>query len=151
MIFKLFLGYPAIMFVHTVRWAPWALLLKLLYSSAAKDDNILANAGMVNWQKQLERIGDDTDAMEVFVMLLARLSWQDCIVWFMDPFRLTCIVMARLLHETIGPLLQITAVILVKRVYVGKFKPGANPTGYFAREWEYTPVSYTHLTLPTKA
>ena len=71
-------------------------------------------------------------------MLLARLSWQDCIVWFMDPFRLTCIVMARLLHETIGPLLQITAVILVKRVYVGKFKPGANPTGYFAREWEYT-------------
>ncbi|CAL6335871.1 unnamed protein product [Bathycoccus prasinos] len=138
MIFKLFLGYPAIMFVHTVRWAPWALLLKLLYSSAAKDDNILANAGMVNWQKQLERIGDDTDAMEVFVMLLARLSWQDCIVWFMDPFRLTCIVMARLLHETIGPLLQITAVILVKRVYVGKFKPGANPTGYFAREWEYT-------------
>ena len=138
MIFKLLLGYPAIMFVHTVRWAPWALLLKLLYSSAAKDDNILANAGMVNWQKQLERIGDDTDAMEVFVMLLARLSWQDCIVWFMDPFRLTCIVMARLLHETIGPLLQITAVILVKRLYVGRFKPGANPTGFFAREWEYT-------------
>jgi len=138
MLFKLIFGYPAIMFVHTVRWAPWAVLLKLLYSSAAKDDNILANAGMVNWQKQLERIGDDTDAMEVFVMLLARLSWQDCIVWFMDPFRLTCIVMARLLHETIGPLLQISAVIVVKRLYVGKFKAGANPTTYFAREWEYT-------------
>ena len=111
-------------------------LLKLLYSSAAKDDNILANAGMVNWQNNSNASATILTPMEVFVMLLARLSWQDCIVWFMDPFRLTCIVMARLLHETIGPLLQITVVILVKRLYVGRFKPGANQPD-FCCEWEY--------------
>jgi hypothetical protein len=66
------------------------------------------------------------------------MTWKDCITWFMDPFRLAVIFGARIGHHTLGPLIQLVFIILVKRLYVGKFKPGPLPRTYMAREWELT-------------
>ena len=56
--------------------------------------------------------------------VLDKMTWKDCISWFMDPFRLAVIFCARIGHNIFGPLLQMAFVILVKRTVVGKFKPG---------------------------
>ena len=101
-------------------------------------DNLLTHAGMQDWRRELETLDSEYDALEVFVTLLGRLSWQDCIVWFMDPFRLGCIALARLMHSTLGPLVQLAATILVKRLIIGTFKSGRLPQHPAAREWELT-------------
>ena len=69
---------------------------------------------------------------------LDAMTWKDCITWFMDPFRLAVIFSARIGHAIFGPLLQMSVIILIKRLVVGKFHPGPLPRTYAAREWELT-------------
>jgi len=69
---------------------------------------------------------------------LDAMTWKDCITWFMDPFRLGVIFAARIGHSIFGPLIQMTFIILIKWVVVGKFRPGPLPRVYAAREWELT-------------
>ena len=81
--------------------------------------------------------------------VLDKMTWKDCISWFMDPFRLAVIFCARIGHNIFGPLLQMAFVILVKRTVVGKFKPGPLPRTYLAREWELTRRWIMGKMLPT--
>ena len=134
---RLMVAFPIILMCQFVRWIPWIMVLRVVQQHSI-GDNLLTHAGMQNWREELDTLDNEYDALEVFVTLLGRLSWQDCIVWFMDPFRLGCIALARLAHATLGPFMQLGAVILVKRVIVGKFKSGGLPQNPTAREWELT-------------
>ena len=134
---RLFVALPIVFACTFVRWMPWILVLRIVQQHSI-GDNLLTHAGMQNWRQELDTLDNDYDALEVFVTLLGRLSWQDCIVWFMDPFRLGCIALARLMHSTLGPFVQLAAIILVKRVVVGKFKSGPLPQNPAGREWELT-------------
>ena len=134
---RLFIALPIVFFCFFVRWLPWILVLRVVQQHSI-GDNLLTHAGMQDWRRELETLDSEYDALEVFVTLLGRLSWQDCIVWFMDPFRLGCIALARLMHSTLGPFVQLAATILVKRLIVGTFKSGRLPQHPAAREWELT-------------
>jgi len=134
---RLFVALPIIFTCSFVRWLPWIFVLRLVQEHSI-GDNLLTHAGMRNWREELNTLDNDYDALEVFVTLLGRLSWQDCIVWFMDPFRLGCITIARLMHSTLGPFVQMLAIIFVKRFIIGKFRSGGLPNRPAAREWELT-------------
>lgn len=134
---RLFVAFPIVFTCFFVRWLPWVLVLRVVQQHSI-GDNLLTHAGMANWRQELDTLDNDYDALEVFVTLLGRLSWTDCIEWFMDPFRLGCIALARLMHATAGPFVQLFATILVKRLIVGKFKSGGLPQTPAAREWELT-------------
>ena len=83
------------------------------------------------------RLGDLSGAQEEEVLLLMEhITWKECIEWLMTPYRMMVIFCARLLHMIFGPLLKLVCVIIIKRLYVGTFKPGPLPRGALAREWE---------------
>ena len=134
---RLCVALPIVFMCSFVRWLPWIVVLRVVQQHSI-GDNLLTHAGMRNWRDELNTLDNDYDALEVFVTLLGRLSWQDCIVWFMDPFRLGCITLARLMHTTWGPFVQMLAIIFVKRVIIGKFRSGGLPNQRAAREWELT-------------
>lgn len=65
----------------------------------------------------------------VYLMTLTRdndpQSWSAAIDWFLSPTRLLLYFAVRLERVLICPFLELLGVILVKRLVVGKFKPGA--------------------------
>lgn len=78
---------------------------------------------------------------------IRRRTWHGTVRWFMVPERLALYFLLRVMHKVLVPWVQLGAVVAVKRLVVGAFKPmtAADPL----TDWELTRRWIMRALLPT--